>query len=187
VVWSYAGVRPLLGDEASDNPSAVTRDYLLELDHQAKQAIVLSVFGGKITTFRRLAEQAVDKLTPLLDNHHPAWTAQATLPGGDLPHADFKAFLQDCQQRYAWLTPALRERYAMQYGSRIALLLNSASSMADLGEELSPGLYEIEARYLLQHEWAQQAEDVLWRRTKLGLSANKKSFERLQQWMKEKQ
>jgi glycerol-3-phosphate dehydrogenase len=183
VVWSYSGVRPLVGEEDTNNPSAVTRDYHLKIDSQYGKAILLSVFGGKITTFRRLAEEALDMLNPLLGTTKCAWTAKATLPGGDIPRANFDAFLIDFQSLYPWLEPELTKRYAHQYGDRVSILLSGAHCMADLGQELSPGLYEREARYLMKHEWAEQAEDILWRRTKLGLAANPDSVTRLKEWI----
>lgn len=182
VLWSFSGVRPLVGDEAADNPSAVTRDYHLEMD-AVEGAPILSVFGGKITTFRRLAEEAIDRLAPVLGNHKSGWTSHATLPGGDMPRADFDTFLIDFQHQYPWLLSGLAIRYAQQYGDRVTILLRNATSMADLGEELSPGLYEKEARYLVQHEWARHADDILWRRTKLGLAATPTSIQRLQRWL----
>ena len=182
VIWSFSGVRPLVGDEASDNPSAVTRDYQLELD-TADGAPMLSVFGGKITTFRRLAEQAVDKLAPLLGNQKPSWTAKVPLPGGDIPRANFDAFLIQFQHRHPWLLSGLAIRYAQQYGQRVSVLLQDARSMGDLGAELSPGLYELEARYLGRVEWARSADDILWRRTKLGLAASPATRQRLEEWL----
>jgi len=161
----------------------VTRDYHLKIDSQFGKAILLSVFGGKITTFRRLAEEALDKLNPLLGTNKPAWTARATLPGGDIPRGNFEAFLVDAQSHYPWLAPELIKRYAHQFGDRIAILLDGAITMADLGEELSPGLFEREALYLMKYEWAQQADDILWRRTKLGLDATPESIARLNGWM----
>ncbi|PRC91651.1 Glycerol-3-phosphate dehydrogenase [Solimicrobium silvestre] len=183
VVWSYSGVRPLLEQEDAANPSAVTRDYQLELDTPHKLAVVLSVFGGKITTFRRLAEEAVNLLTPSLGIQQPDWTATATLPGGDIPHADFPTFCSEFQQQHAWLPVQLAKRYAHNYGTRATQLLNGAVNMAGLGEQLSPGLFELEAHYLVKHEWAQQVDDILWRRTKLGLAATPESIQRLQQWL----
>jgi glycerol-3-phosphate dehydrogenase len=183
VVWSYSGVRPLVGDEAADNPSAVTRDYHLDIETEHGKAPLLSVFGGKITTFRRLAEEAVDLLNPLLGTDKPAWTASATLPGGDLPQGDFDSFLIDFQTRHPWLLSGLASRYAHQYGDRVSVLLNDINSMAELGQELSPGLYEREARYLMKYEWAQEAADILWRRTKLGLAATPESIVRLNEWI----
>ncbi len=183
VIWSYSGVRPLLAEEDAANPSAVTRDYHLEVEAPDNQAPLLSVFGGKITTFRRLAEDAMDLLAKPLGVDLPAWTATATLPGGDLPDADFDAFLRDFSTRHAWLPAALAKRYARSYGTRAEHLLGSASSLAALGEELSAGLYEREARYLIDHEWATSADDILWRRTKLGLHATPSSRQRLDDWL----
>jgi len=176
-------VRPLLAGEDADNPSAVTRDYQLELDATGNQAPLLSVFGGKITTFRRLAEEAVDQLQGMLGNDLPTWTGSAALPGGDLPHADFDAFLADFQGRHAWLPASLAQRYAHGYGSRADRLLANAGSIAALGEELSPGLFETEARYLVEQEWANSVDDILWRRTKLGLHASADSQRRLANWL----
>ena len=170
VVWSYSGVRPLLDDESGD-PSAVTRDYLLELD--TAQAPLLSVWGGKITTFRKLAEEAADLLAAPLRVKRGAWTRGAFMPGGDLsawigrarrPDTDLTRFVQALAQRYPELPPALCQRWASAYGSRVELLLKS-----DLGAEVAPGLFEAELNYLHEHEWARSADDVLWRRSKLGL------------------
>ena len=166
VVATYSGVRPLLDDEHG-NASGVTRDYALELDSNG--APLLSVFGGKITTYRKLAEQAVDQLVPLLGGAQPSWTAGATLPGGDLPGGDFAAFLTGLQRSKPWLPATLAARLARAYGSRVQQLLGNADSLAALGREIQPGLYEAELRYLVDCEWAQSAEDILWRRSKLRL------------------
>ena len=180
VVWSYAGVRPLLEDHAGD-PAAATRDYRLEFD--VSGAPLLTVWGGKITTFRKLAEQAADRLCAALGEPRPAWTATATLPGGDLgawigplrrPDEDFARFVEAVARRVPWLPGALAQRYARAYGSRIDQILRAADAsqagaLRDLGEEVAPGLYEAELRYLQQVEWACCADDVLWRRSKLGL------------------
>ncbi|KIA80180.1 glycerol-3-phosphate dehydrogenase [Chromobacterium piscinae] len=166
VLSTYSGVRPLL-DDASDNASSVTRDYALEMDAQG--APLLSVFGGKITTFRKLAEEAVDKLAPLLGNHKATWTAEAPLPGGDMPGADFGLFLRDLTQRHPWLPAQLAERWARAYGTRVAKLIGQANSLGDLGAEILPGLYEAELQYLVDAEWATRSEDILWRRSKLKL------------------
>ncbi|HVL74694.1 MAG TPA: glycerol-3-phosphate dehydrogenase [Noviherbaspirillum sp.] len=176
VVWSYSGVRPLVEDEASD-ASSVTRDYKLELE--AGTAPLLSVLGGKITTFRKLAEEAVDLIAPLLSARGERWTADACLPGGDLYGSapckravlEFDSFVQALQQRYAWLPPVLMARYARAYGTRTELLLAGRNCIADMGDEVTSGLYEAEIDYLVEHEWARTAADILWRRTKLGLRA----------------
>lgn len=182
VVWTYSGVRPLLEPEDATNPSAITRDYRLELS-SVNQSPLLSVFGGKITTFRRLAEEALDLLTPVLKIKQPSWTSKAFLPGGDMLTGDFASFLLEFQTKYSWLPEQLAKRYAHNYGTRAFQLLKGAICMADLGEELSPGLFEHEARYLIHHEWAQQVDDILWRRTKLGLTATPESTTRLAQWL----
>jgi glycerol-3-phosphate dehydrogenase len=170
VVWSYAGVRPLLDDESGD-PSAVTRDYLLDLD--ADQAPLLTVWGGKITTFRKLAEEAADLLAAPMGTTRGAWTQGAFLPGGDLsawigkaqrPDTDFARFAVALAKRHPQLSPALCTRLARAYGARVELVLKS-----ELGAEVAPGLFEAELHYLHDHEWARSADDVLWRRSKLGL------------------
>ncbi|SDD50584.1 glycerol-3-phosphate dehydrogenase [Paraburkholderia lycopersici] len=168
VHWTYSGVRPLLEEEGAVNASAVTRDYKLELD-DAAGAPLLSVFGGKITTFRKLAEEASGLLCRALGHTAPSWTAGAPLPGGDIAHARFEPFAQDFAKRHAWLPAALARRYARAYGTRAEHLAGSARSLADLGAEVAPGIYEAELRYLRDAEWATRAEDVLWRRSKLGL------------------
>ncbi|WP_042261980.1 glycerol-3-phosphate dehydrogenase [Paraburkholderia heleia] len=168
VQWTYSGVRPLLEEEGAENASAVTRDYKLELDETAG-APLLSVFGGKITTFRKLAEEASDMLCRVLGHAAPAWTAGVPLPGGDIANARFEPFAQDFARRHAWLPAALARRYARAYGTRAGHLVGNAQSLADLGAEVVPGIYEAELRYLRNAEWATRAEDVLWRRSKLGL------------------
>ena len=180
VVWSYAGVRPLLQDDAAD-PASVTRDYALEID--GDPAPMLSVFGGKITTYRRLAAEAVDRLAPRLGCDAVAWTHRALLPGGDLPEGSFAAFLRVVERRYAWLPRDLRVRYAHAYGTNLHQLLRGATALADLGAEIVPGLYPREAEYLCATEWARSAEDILWRRTKLGLHTPPGSAQRLEEWI----
>lgn len=173
VVWTYSGVRPLLDDESGD-PSAVTRDYSLELD--TAQAPLLSVWGGKITTFRKLAEEAADLLAAPLRVTRGAWTEQAHLPGGDLsawigepqrPDTDFARFVQALALRHTGLPAPVVRRVARAYGGRAAALLDGP-----LGAQIAPGLYEAELNYLHRSEWARCADDVLWRRSKLGLHYN---------------
>jgi glycerol-3-phosphate dehydrogenase len=168
VVWSYSGVRPLLDDESGD-PSAVTRDYSLELD--VAQAPLLSVWGGKITTFRKLAEEAADMLAAPLGTTCGAWTAGHCLPGGDIAAkassdlvGDFERCVHALRARYPELPAPLCRRLARGYGSRADVLLSQG-----LGTEVAPGLFEAELHYLHRHEWARASDDVLWRRTKLGL------------------
>lgn len=188
VVWSYSGVRPLVEDRSSD-ASAVTRDYRLELDKDG--APLLSVFGGKITTFRRLAEDAVDMIAPILSNHRGAWTMHACLPGGDLFGSGpdnravlgFDQYVASLQQTYRWLAPGLVARYARAYGVRIHALLAGRTGIADMGEEIASGLYAAEADYLMRVEWARSAADILWRRSKLGLHLPTETETVLDAWM----
>ena len=178
VVWSYSGVRPLLADDAA-NLSAVTRDYVLECDAISERAPLLSVFGGKITTYRRLAEEALDLLARRLTHMKSAWTANAPLPGGDIANADFEGFLAGFRRSAPWLPDALARRYARAYGTRVDRLLAGARSLADLGEDFGGGLYAAEIDYLIKKEWAQTAEDILWRRSKLGLHVSDETARRL--------
>jgi glycerol-3-phosphate dehydrogenase len=180
VVWSYSGVRPLLADEAR-NPMSVTRDYALELDHTP--APLLSVFGGKITTYRRLSESAVDQLAPLLGVEARAWTAGARLPGGDLPEGSLAVFMRTLEHRYPWLPVRLRLRFGHAYGTRIERLLQGADSLAALGAEVLPGLYEREIEFLCREEFARSAADILWRRTKLGLHLPNRDSTPLERWL----
>jgi glycerol-3-phosphate dehydrogenase len=174
VVWSFAGVRPLLANGAG-SAAAASRDFRLDTDSTG--APLLSVLGGKITTSRVLAEQALDWIAPALGRRLPAWTAHACLPGGDLfgelPSRrgvlEFDLWLDGQRQRYPWLPAALLERYARAYGTRMDCLLGGRVSVPQLGQEVAPGLYAAEIDYLARYEWARSAEDILWRRSKLGL------------------
>ncbi len=190
VVWSYSGVRPLLDDESGD-PSAITRDYLLEFN--VTPAPLLTAWGGKITTFRKLAEEAVNLLAPALGNRAPPWTLTASLPGGDLsatigaaqrPDRDFAKFLRLKRSELPWLAQSLVHRWARLYGSRIDLVVGDARSLEGLGAEIVPGLYEAELRYLMREEWALDAADVVWRRTKLGLRLSAAEVGRVEGWLR---
>lgn len=180
VVWRYSGVRPLLDDKAGD-PSSVTRDYKLELERE--DAPLLSVFGGKITTYRKLAETAVDMLVNALGEKRPAWTVNALLPGGDLTGGSFARFLRNVERRYPWLPEHLRNRYSRAYGTRIDRVIGRAGSLAQLGEEVVPQLHEREIEYLQREEWALTAEDILWRRSKLGLHVPAGAPSKLTSWL----
>lgn len=179
VVYSFSGVRPLYDDNA-DNPSAVTRDYIFELDAPSGGAPLLSVFGGKITTFRKLSEHALEKIQPFFPAMKKAWTAKIPLPGGDLPNADFEKFLGELHTEFPWLGPSLVKHYARSYGSRARQLLAGTQSEADLGRRFGPDFYEREAKFLVDTEWAGTSADILERRTKHGLhinAAERKTFE----------
>ena len=182
VVWSYAGIRPLHDDAASD-ASAVSRDYLLDLDAPAGEAPALSVYGGKITTYRRLAEHALERLAPHLPRTGPAWTGDAPLPGGDLPDADFETFLAAFARATPFLPPETARRLARAYGTQARIILGEARSLSDLGEAFEGGLTGREVDYLVRAEWARTAEDILWRRSKLGLRTSPEGAARLADYL----
>ena len=165
VVWSYSGVRPLY-DDGKEDPSAITRDYVLLLDEQGPP--LLSIFGGKITTYRKLAEQVMEKLARWIPAHRP-WTHGEALPGGDFDGRDFAAVLREFRARYAALDPHWLARLLRRHGTLAGQILDNAKIEADLGENYGGGLYERELKHLVEHEWARSGEDVLWRRTKCGL------------------
>ena len=168
VVWTYSGVRPLLDDDAN-SPSAVTRDYSLDLDQPDGQAPLLSVFGGKITTYRKLAEHALEVLQPQFNGHQHTWTVSAPLPGGDIPSADFTEFVTAQQKAYPWIPELQLHRLCRAYGTRVDRILGAAKAWSDFGQDFGAGLTEAELTYLIREEWAVSAEDALWRRSKLGL------------------
>ncbi len=186
VVQSYAGVRPLY-DDASDSPSAVTRDYVFDVDATDKQAPLLSVFGGKITTFRKLAEHALNQLKPYFENPGEPWTASAVLPGGDIDDADFPAFLGTIQRNYPWLEHATCEHLVRAYGTQMSAVIGGATGIAELGERFAASFYEREALYLLEHEWAQTADDILYRRTKHGVYMTEVQRNRFVDWCTQRQ
>ncbi len=166
VVHSYAGVRPLY-DDGADNPSEVTRDYVLKVDHEAMRAPLLTVFGGKITTYRRLAEEALEALEPFFPGLARPWTATPELPGGDVGH--FNAFRDAMHARYPGLGRGLVEGVVRRHGSRAPRILGEAKIPEALGMSFGAGLTQREVEHLVVEEWAETAEDVLWRRTKCGL------------------
>ena len=185
VVWAYSGVRPLYDDDSS-NASKVTRDYKLDLDNR-KEAPVLSVYGGKITTYRKLADDALK----LLAEHLPVsttddWTRHQPLPGGDVPGADFEAFLVDVRKQYAWLDEAVLFDYARNYGTRMHVLLQNCSNTSQLGQKFGGGLNQVEVDYLVEHEWARTVEDIIWRRSKKGLAIDDKGTDLLHQYLESK-
>lgn len=180
VVWSYSGVRPLLDDE-EDNASEITRDYQLELDTAG--APLLNVFGGKLTTYRRLGEEAVDRLAEVLPTRGGAWTSRPDnpLPGGE--RRDISALLGELRQRHPWLPEAMAWRLVRNYGTRSATVVGAATALADLGRHFGADLYQAEVDYLRAHEWACTAEDILWRRSKLGLRLDAPAVARLDAYL----
>ena len=184
IVWSYAGIRPLYDDKAG-NASAVTRDYVLDVDASEGKAPVLSIFGGKITTYRKLAEHAMQALKPYLPGAGEAWTAGAALPGGDLPGANFEAFVDRLSTARPGLARDLLRRLARAYGSRADHVLGKAQVPSDLGIDFGGGLSQAEVDYLVAKEWARDPEDILYRRSKLGLHVPGGTRERLADYLEQ--
>ena len=181
VVWSYSGVRPLYDDGASAAQKA-TRDYVLKLDAPGGGAPVLSVFGGKITTYRRLAEAALARLAPHMPAAQglaPGWTASAPLPGGDFPQDGYDAEVAQLSARAPFLPPALARRLVRAYGTRAAAVVGEAGSLEAMGRDFGAGLTQAEVDYLVREEWAMRAADVVWRRSKLGLRLGAQQIEAL--------
>jgi glycerol-3-phosphate dehydrogenase len=169
VVWTYSGVRPLY-DDGSTDPSSVTRDYVFKLDtDDGKGAPALSIYGGKITTYRKLAEHALQELTPFLPKMTPRWTAHAVLPGGDMPPGGFSELLGELTGRYSAIPEEVVLGVAHRHGTTAMSILGDAKVPPDLGENFGQGLTAAEIDYLVDEEWARTGDDVLWRRTKCGL------------------
>ena len=180
VVWTYSGVRPLYNDGAK-SATAATRDYVLSLDQAG--APLLNVFGGKITTYRRLAESALAKLTPFFPAAKGPWTARATLPGGAFPHDGVAKLTADLRAAYPFLDAYWAGRLIRAYGSEAGEVLGPAKSAADLGRDFGATLTEAEVRWLMTHEYARAAEDIVWRRSKLGLRMTEDQISALRSFM----
>ena len=182
IVWTYSGVRPLYDDGASKAQEA-TRDYVLKADSLDGRAPLINIFGGKITTYRRLAESMLEKIEGFLGKKGRPWTASAALPGGDFPTTGFDAEANRLKGDYPFLDIRLARRLTRLYGTRAKVLLGLAKSLSDLGRHFGADLYEAEVRYLVAHEWAMTAEDILWRRTKRGLRLDKEQAAALEEFM----
>ena len=183
IVWTYSGVRPLYDDGASKAQEA-TRDYVLKTDKDDGQAPLINIFGGKITTYRRLSEAVLEKMEGLLGARRKPWTREARLPGGDFDPTGFEAELKRLREEYPFLDGAYLKRLLRLYGTLSRAMLASAASIEDLGHRFGADLYECEVRYLMQREWAETAEDVLWRRTKLGLRLDEEEAAQLDRFMR---
>jgi glycerol-3-phosphate dehydrogenase len=183
VVWTYAGVRPLYDDGASD-AKAATRDYVFELDTPGG-APLLSIYGGKITTYRRLAEEALQRLDPYLRSAkaREGWTAKSPLPGGDMDVSAVPALTAELMRDYPFLAKEHANRLAHAYGTRAAKVLGTAKSAADLGQFFGATLTESEVKYLMASEWALTSEDVVWRRSKLGLRMSAGEIAAVDAWI----
>ncbi len=183
VVWTFSGVRPLY-DDGAKSATAATRDYVLKVEQPGGGAPVLNVFGGKITTYRRLAEAAMEKLRPFFATMGGAWTATAPLPGGDFAVDGVKGLIERLRARYGFLDADWAARLIRTYGTDAVEVLGSAERVADLGRDFGATLSEAEVTWLMEKEWARTAEDVLWRRTKLGLRVDADQVGALDGWMR---
>ena len=188
VVWSYCGVRPLYDDGASE-AKAASREYVFEMDEPPGLPPLLAIIGGKITTYRRLAEAALERLGPYLPEGigilPPGWTGQTPLPGGDFGPDSFEKLAIDLARDYPFLQTSHARRLAHAYGKEAWRVLGKATSTADLGKTFGASLTEAELRYLIEQEWARTAEDVVWRRSKLGLRMTPAEIAALDAWMRE--
>ncbi len=184
IVWTYSGVRPLYDDGASKAQEA-TRDYVLKVDGRDGEPPILNIFGGKITTYRKLAEAALDKIGSLIGEKGSEWTRQAALPGGDFAPDGFDVEARRLAADYPFLDAIAARRLMRRYGTRARVILGDAGTVADLGRRFGPDFYECEVRYLIEHEWATSAQDVLWRRTKRGLRLTAEEAAALDIYMRE--
>ena len=180
--WSYAGIRPLYDDGASKAQEA-TRDYVLKLDAPAGKAPLLSVFGGKITTFRKLAESVLEKIAPFFANAGKPWTAGVALPGGDFPFDEVEMRISELQRKYSFFAPQNVRRIFRAYGTNAEKMFDNARFAKDMGKSFGP-LSEREINYLMAQEWVREADDILWRRSKLGLHLSAEEQQALREHMK---
>ncbi len=181
ILSSYSGVRPLCDDESSD-PSAITRDYTLELS-QIESLPIMTIFGGKLTTYRKLAEATLQKLKPFFPKMGPSWTHASKLPGADQTTDDLR---EKIQATYSWLPTEILERWLRQYGSRALKILEGTHSLESLGKDFGGGLTEKEVEYLINQEWARSPDDILERRTRFRLTATPVNEVELARFMREK-
>ncbi|WP_371157195.1 glycerol-3-phosphate dehydrogenase [Jannaschia sp. 2305UL9-9] len=184
VVWSYSGVRPLY-DDGESSASAATRDYVLQLD-TARGAPSLNVFGGKITTYRCLAESAMEEIRKVLPVAASPWTAGVALPGGDFEVDGVGALVADAKQAFPFLSDRWALRLVRAYGTEVADVLGHAGELADLGRDFGADLFQAEVEWLMRNEYARNAEDVVWRRSKLGLRLTDEQISTLDEWMKDR-
>lgn len=184
-VWSYAGIRALY-DDGQGSASAVSREYRLTVDGGAGEAPLLSIFGGKLTTYRRLAERVLERLQPWLPGLRPSWSAAVHLPGGGLGKGGLPGLLLELARRYPKLSPDLLHALAHRHGTLAARVLGQAQTEAELGAHFGGGLHAAEVDYMIAHEWARSADDILWRRTKCGLKTNEAARDRLADYLRER-
>ena len=184
VVWNYSAVRPLYDDGAS-KAQEITRDYVLDYDGNAHQAGLLNIFGGKLTTYRRLAENALEEIKPKFPDLEGSWTSHSPLPGGNFPVEESDALIESTEKEYPFLDRRDALRLVHTYGTELNDILQNASNWEDLGKHFGAGLTEAEVKYLQRNEWALTAEDILWRRTKLGLRFSHEEENGLSEWLRD--
>lgn len=185
IVWSFSGVRPLFDDGASAAQEA-TRDYVLRVDGNASTPSVVNIFGGKITTYRKLAESMLEQVEELLGARGKSWTADSTLPGGNFEVSEFEAMVAKLQEEFPFLNYALALRLVRSYGTNAWAIMNGATSNSDMGRDFGGSLSEREVKYLMQNEWAETADDIVWRRSKLGIRLKEQNISALDAWMHQK-
>ena len=183
VVWSYSGVRPLY-DDGTENASAATRDYVLKLEHNDGSAPLLNIFGGKITTYRKLAEAAIAEISKFFPDLKEPWTANSCLPGGDFPVQDVAKLIKKLQSEFNFLSDRKAKRLIRAYGLNAWDLLKGAANLEDLGEQFGEFLTQREVEYLRENEFVMEADDIIWRRTKLGLIMSEQDKKRLSEYLK---
>jgi len=183
VVWSYSGVRPLYDDGATEAQEA-TRDYVLRVD--GDELPVINVFGGKITTYRKLSESMMEKIEALIGVRSASWTASSHLPGGDFEVADYDLLVSKLEQEFEFLDSLLAKRLIRSYGTNAWTLMKGALNIEDMGQDFGGTLSAREIEYLMKHEWAECAEDVVWRRSKLGIRLDENLIAVIEEWMQQK-
>ena len=181
MVWHFSGIRPLFNDGASEATEA-TRDYVITQDRQYDDTLI-NVFGGKITTYRKLAEEVLALVDRRTQNRSKRWTAGAALPGGDFAVLSFDALVIEAQRHFAFADPPLVSRLVRLYGTDVWTLLKDCQQICDLGTHFGAGLYQVEVDYLVREEWARLAQDIVYRRTKLGLRMTVEEISALQQYL----
>jgi len=182
IVWTYSGIRPLM-DDGADEAQEATRDYVIKVENSSGLAPLINIFGGKITTYRKLAEEVVGKLPNGKGTHHGSWTHSSALPGGDFEVDGFDQLVADIQNKYEFSPPGLAKRLVRHYGTKAHIVLEDAKKIGDLGTDFGCGLYQQEVDYLIENEWAIDASDILYRRTKLGIRMSKKQKKQLEAYM----
>ena len=182
VIWSYSGVRPLYDDGATEAQEA-TRDYVLRVDKEGEELSLINIFGGKITTYRKLSESMLTKIEGLIGAKGDAWTAGSYLPGGNFKVSEFDELVHKLKNEYNFLETSLAERFIRSYGTNAWVLMDGVLKKADMGQEFGCSLYECEVNYLIEHEWAECADDIVWRRTKLGIKLSKEEKSILEKWI----